>query len=165
MEVKKIKRRDEASICGKSAANCLKILIHVKRSKQESSSKKMKMGVQLCRCHILCFRLQEGLHISVIFLRTCSRLLVTRCGWGMVLQRLPHPCETVRSASACNNRNFANGAGMACVLRCHNNLKPQSHTKTNKRKWGMGGKLKPRKDGLVTEVKRLEEASCDTKHN
>lgn len=58
-------------------------------------------------------------------------------GGGWWCERLfPIPAASVQYA--CNNRNFANRRETGLCPLLSRQPKPQSHTKWNKRKWGMG---------------------------
>lgn len=92
-----------------------------------------------------------------MFLRSHSRLHVSDKVWvGDGGARLfPIPAANVQYA--CNNRNFANRRETGLCPLLSRQPKPQSHTKRNKRKWGMGGVHKLREDVLVRKKKERSE--------
>lgn len=98
------------------------------------------------------------------FLRTHSRLHVSDKMWvgdGSARLFLVPPTNV---QYACNNRNFANTIEMGlCPLLSHQ-PKPQSHTKRNKRKWGMGGMSKTRNVSWEKEEKeRTRQLTTNSK--
>lgn len=110
-----------------------------------------------CKSKTLCTNYRKRFVSHLYFwelIHAC--MFVTRCGWGMVVQgSSPIPAANVQYA--CNNRNFANRIEMGLCPLLSRQPKPQSHTKSNKRKWGKGGVRKPRKDVLVRRKRSLRQ--------
>lgn len=104
------------------------------------------------RSKIFCVEYRKTL-MAFRFLRTHSRLHPSDKVWvGDGSARL-FPVPPANVQYACNNRNFANRIERGlCPLLSHQ-PKPQSHTKWNKRKWGMGGMSKTR-NNVSEEIER-----------
>lgn len=87
-------------------------------------------------------------------------MFLTRCGLG------GGGATLFRSAAAsvqdaCNKRNFANGTEMVLRPPLPRQPKPQSHTKRNKRKWGMGGMHQQKKRCPMSNKKKKKKGQAD----
>lgn len=99
--------------------------------------------------------------IAFMFPRTHSHLRVSDKVWvgdgGATLFR-----RTAASVQdACNKRNFANRTEMVLRPPLPRQPKPQSHTKCNKRKWGMGGMHEQKKRCPMSNKKKKKKGQAD----
>lgn len=104
--------------------------------------------------------------ILFVFLRTRSNPRVSDKVWVWVGDggATLFPIPAASAQCACNSRNFANRPEMGLCPPLPRQPKPQSDTKWNKRKWGMGGAHTERKDVLrAKEKKNMLRTSCKSR--